>query len=844
MEAVLQSCNETHTHFHFERSRLTQMFIEAVKYPLVVVCAGGGYGKTSAVHDFAEEYQAATIWIQLSERDNVGTRFWENHAHSMTKINEPFAKAVNKLGFPDTGEKLNQYFSLLNSLVEKKRRIIVMDDFHLIEDPSVINFLEHAFHNLPLGTSVILASRTIPLINISSLISKDLLFSINEYELRFTKTELSQYFRRQDISLQPDCLCEIMRDTEGWAFAINLIARSYQKAPGYSGYLRNAMKTNIFQLMEMESWNEISNRLQSFLICLSLIDHLSVDLIFLLARGDTELLSELERQTAYIRRDNYINAYLIHHLFLEFLCQKQDLLSENQKQETYAIAGDWCSRNDFKIDALAYYEKIGDYESIVSIFFELPAQVPQDIALYAVKLFSQTTEEAFDRVDYLAVMHVRTVICLGLWKESFELMEKYEKKCLNLPENDLIRNHTLGGIYYCWGIMRSLMCTIDSCYDFDGYFAKLDKCLSEFPIDPGQLANHPAGPWISLAGSSRKGAPLEYIDALTRAVPYVSHCFCGAMAGLDDLARGEFMFYQGDIHAAESHIASALGRARECRQFDAVHRALFYTLRIAIFQGKYAKAEQALKDMETQMGENEYALRFITYDIVLTWYYCVLALPEKVPDWLKDKFEPYGHASFIENFGNQAKAQYCYLIKNYPPLLAYMQEQKQRESVLFGRVEMLAMEACVHLKMKDKKRAFTMLQQAYETASPNGILLPFIEMGKDMRTLTAAALKEPGIRISRSWLKTVNGKSASYAKRQSHVIAEYKQANCLADIAFSPRQLEILTDLSHGLSRVEIASSRNLSINTVKMVINSIYAKLGAVNLADLIRIAVERKMI
>jgi DNA-binding CsgD family transcriptional regulator len=43
---------------------------------------------------------------------------------------------------------------------------------------------------------------------------------------------------------------------------------------------------------------------------------------------------------------------------------------------------------------------------------------------------------------------------------------------------------------------------------------------------------------------------------------------------------------------------------------------------------------------------------------------------------------------------------------------------------------------------------------------------------------------------------------------------------------------------------VEIASNRGLSINTIKMVINTLYMKVGAENLADLIRIAVEQNLI
>ena len=147
--------------------------------------------------------------------------------------------------------------------------------------------------------------------------------------------------------------------------------------------------------------------------------------------------------------------------------------------------------------------------------------------------------------------------------------------------------------------------------------------------------------------------------------------------------------------------------------------------------------------------------------------------------------------------------------------------------------------------MKDKRKAFAAFEEAYLAASPNGIVMPFIELGKDMRTLTSAALREHRGNIPKPWLENAGRKSTTYAKRQAHVITEYKQANrIIDDITITPREAEILADLSHGLTRVDIAASRNLSVNTVKMVIKNVYYKLGAENLADLIRIAVERKMI
>ena len=868
MELLLHTRNDSCAFFHFERSRLNSLFLQAIRSPLVLVCAGAGYGKTSAVRDFSQQNKIDTAWMQLSERDNVSARFWENFTHMLSQANEPLAKATSKLCFPDTISKLSHYKALMRHHLESKRRIIVMDDFHYIKDPAIICFVEHVFLNLPLGSSVILIARSTPRINTAGLVSRGRIFNVREDDLLFTKNEIAQYFRRFNISLQPemgypeDTLQEIMQDTEGWAFAINLIAQSYRnlppapasgkrqdefparKTPPYTGYLRTAMKSNIFRLMETEIWDGISERLQHFLIRISLIDHLSVDIITLLADEDKNLICDLEWQCAYVRRDSYINAYLIHPLFLEFLSTKQELLTEEQKRQTYAVAGEWCDKNGFKIDAISYYEKIADYESIVTIFISLPTQIPQDIARYTALVLERAPEHAFDTVLFLASTHLRSIMCQGLWQKAEDLAKQYEAKYLELLKDTPFRIGTLASIYYCWGIIRGAMNLTGDCCDFDQYFKKLDECFPQ-PIDPGNLIKLSPGPWICAVGSAKKGAPEDFIGALRRSATYIARCFNGLANGEDDLAAGELKFYQGDIGAAETFITRALDRAKERRQFEIVHRALLYTMRIAVYNGNYRKAELAIEGIRAHQSEADYSNRFTNYDLALAWHCCILNLPEKVPDWIQGFFSPYSYAGFIENFANQLKGRYCYMTRNYPPLLSYIQEMKQRESYLFGRVEMLAMEACVHYKMKNNKKACAVLTEAYETAAPNDLLMPFIELGKDMRTLTAFALKEPLCTINESWLETVNRKSSTYAKRQAHIVNEYKQASGMAyDIVISQKESEILTDLFQGLSRAEIAISRGLSINTVKMQIGNIYLKLGAENLADALRIATERKIV
>jgi LuxR family maltose regulon positive regulatory protein len=845
-----QKRQDQNTRFHYVRQRVNQLLAEAARHPLVSICAGTGYGKTGAVRDFTKEHKTGTIWIQLSERDNFCLRFWKNCINSIMQVSPSFAKTIRKLGFPDTKDKLNRYFTLLNHLAGAERQIIVLDDFHFLKDPLVIHFIECGINNFKAFISVFLISRSTPQINIAGFNSRNQIFNITGNDLRFTDNELAGYFRHLNISAQTDTLRKIRQDTGGWAFAINLIARSYQKAPGYEGYIRIAMKTNIFRLMETEVWDLISGRVQCFLLRLSLIGHLSKDLIKSLAGKDEELINELEKQNAYICQDTYTNAYIIHPFFLEFLAAKQGLLSENEKRKTYTIAGDWYNKNGFKIDALSYYEKTGDYASILSILFSFPIQIPENIAKFTADILDKAPAGVFDEVESLAVIHLRAYLCQGLWGKAIKLAEYYEARFLKQKDTNAISRRTLSRLYYDWSYLRSLMCTIDNRYDFYLLIEKscrvlLDQTDPSIPIKAGTFPIYCPGAWVNRTGSSKKGAPEKYLSALTqKSLLLSSHPYC-FKTGETELARGELKFFQGNLQEAEHYTIQALSQAKECMEYGIIHMALFYTLRLSIAQGNYEKAEQALKDIYSQAKQNQYVNCFLNYDISLGWYYFILGIIEKIPDWLKQSFSPYVHSGFIENFANQIKARYHFMTRNYPPLLSYMEEMRHRESFLLGRIEMLALEACVHYRQKDKNKAFVILQKAYETASPNNIIMPFIELGKDMRTLTTSVMKEQKSQIPVEWLQNINRKAAAYAKRQVHIIAMYRQANRIKDsLVLSPRETEILSDLSHGLTRAEIAVNRNLSINTVKMVINNIYSKAGAENTADLIRIAMERKII
>ena len=825
------------------RPRLNTLLAQAVKNPLTIVCAGMGCGKTRAVYDFTQECGIPTAWVQLLEADNISLRVWDNFIHAVSKIDKPLAEEYRKIGFPDTEEKINMYFDVRDRGIGSTRYIIVFDDMHLVHDPVVLNFFEQAINNAQETRSIILISREMPGIDTSGLEGKDKVSFITEDDLNFTESEILSLFKRQGLGAEANSMSRIFEDTKGWVFMVNFVTRILKKTPGYAGYAQSAIKQDILQLITHEAWDVLSDRLRKLMLRLSLADHRSAELVGLFAEGDAGLIAELHQQNAFVRYDGHTDSYYIHHLFLEFLRSKQDILTDDEKQAACKTIADWCLKNNFIVDAFFNYEKIGDYDTIAAILFSSTTDFIKSIANHVLGIFDSAPKEIFDRVEYSAAMHIHLTIELDKWQEAQELIRLYEEKYLKLPKDDAFRNRTLGCIYYYQGLLRALLCTTDDSYDFDMSFSKMYGHLKSFPLKPGCWYQHPPSLLTCMVGCSAAASPQKYLNALSRSMQYLTSVADGLGTGLDDLCRGEILYYQGDVAEAELCFIKALDGARKFRQYRIMSRILFYLMRISVYQGDYAKSQMIVKEIDDLLAD--FPTRYFTNDIILGWYFCAIGLPEKSPGWLKESFKLSSNTNITESAGNYVKTKYHNVAKNYPALLAYLEEKKKNETFLFAMVNALATEALVHFKMNDKKKAADLFAEAYKLAFPNNIVIPFIELGKDMRSFIEALLEEPGCGVPEPWLKTIKNKASVYSKNQALLLSGYKRANELIDrVELSPRELETLHDLYDGLTRSDIAEKYGLSINTVKLHINSIYNKMGARNRADIFRIAAEHDLL
>ncbi|MDR2049663.1 MAG: helix-turn-helix transcriptional regulator, partial [Treponema sp.] len=352
---------------YLERKRIDCLLEKVIQNSLVVVVAGAGYGKTHAVYSFVRNYHARTSWMQLSEQDNVADRFWENFIAGVALSNPKAASRLEKIDFPETERQLERYMTIpLEEIDPAARAILVYDDFHFIQNPAVLRFLEKSFSGpFPNITSVII-SRNEPPINTIRFLSKGLLGRITEEDLRFSREELTEYFSIQNIRPLPQVLSSIYHDTEGWAFAIHLAGLSLKSASPGTPYIPQAMRKNIFILIKSEVMEAVSEGLQRFLIKLSLIEHLVPELLEDLA-GDHRLIQEMNGIDSFVRFETYHNEYHIHHLFLDYLKTRQDEIPEEEKKETWNKTAMWCEANNQKTDAINYYKKAENYERLILV---------------------------------------------------------------------------------------------------------------------------------------------------------------------------------------------------------------------------------------------------------------------------------------------------------------------------------------------------------------------------------------------------------------------------------------------------------------------------------------------
>jgi LuxR family maltose regulon positive regulatory protein len=830
------------------RPRVEQLIAQALNEPVTTVVAGAGCGKTFAVYSHLMASEARTFWVQLTEADNVPSRFWETFCNAIAYFSAEFSAEALREGFPGTKDGFEHFTErFLDILKPRFQYALVFDDVHLIDNRKVLSFFNRIITTPLSGVAHFLISREAQIFQRAEVVSEMGINTIHEEDLLFTKNEIAEYLKLLGITATPELVADVYESTEGLPHLVNFAGRLLQKNRSGIERIRHTIRNDITLLVEEQFNGELDERMRRLLVKLSLIDHPAADLVSRI-ESDESLLREIMVRTSLVRYDSYMRVYRLHHVLAEFLADRRDLITEEEQYRVFEVAAAWCSANNYRLEAISYLERMGNYASIINLVYAMQLEIDFHTASYLLRVIEAAPPQAFEDNPYLAVLHSRMLLSAGRLEDAMQNIRCTIAEVLSKPLTP-VNADILLQLNINMGFALITQSTESGAYDFVPYFQKAIEYLdmAHRASDPMKL-NAALLPYACVVGTAQRGEPERYIEAITHAVPCTVRALGGCLHGADDLTIAEVAYYRGDAVGCERYALQTRHKARESKQFEIEHRALFYLLRLSLYQGKYKKGQEILEQLDLLLQRTETGNRFLLTEIVTSWYYAMIGEREGIAGWLMSDFLQGEPESFVMGLEDIAKCKYYLMEKNYHLLLGFLKSRSESFGIsrfLLGKIGLAAHEAVARYYLKDKDGAIAALKRAYDLAEPNSFDMHFIELGNGMRSLANAALKTEKCGIPVAWLETMKSRATTYAKRISQVRQAYWTAHHLGEsIRLTERERQLLFDLSQGLSRTEIALYRNLSVNTVKIALQMIYEKLGARGAVDAVRIAVQANLL
>ncbi len=826
--------------FFLERPRIEHLIQEAIQRPLTTVVAGAGTGKTSAVLNVLEKSNIEYAWIQLTELDNLIARVWKQLLCCFETCNLNVSKSLALLGYPVSAASFQKYMKILEQeLILKKHFVLVLDDYHLLHDETVLTFFEMMLCSLLPNLSVVILSRVKPEFHCENLAVNCVKAEIGENDLRFTREEMSELFQQRDICLSNSVLNTLYNYTEGWVFAIHLLALSLENDAITAESIIASCRIDIYKMLEQEVFNMASPELKELMVRLSLLETTPAGLVNSFADGNPKLLNELNHLSVLAQHDSKSGCYQMHNLLKGFLRKKAKTLPENESMAVYYHAANWFLKNGQFVEAVEYYWRSKAYGEVLDIIISSPGRVSYRVASSFIELIDKMPEDFVKENPIARVVRANFLLNNNHIKEAKRELTKLRKKYEQLQFSE--KKEILGEVYLSLGLIS----IIEQNFDFVELFEKAYQCIPQGSalIQP----NLCIAEGINVCGIKKPvaGELLAMRQAMFSAAPYAAKVMNGCGFGMEYLNATDGATMTCELEEAEKWAYETIYRAETHQQTDIEYMANFYLIRILVAQGNFTKIALLLFQMKEKGERLKNADCLPLFDIIEGWLYVKIGRPEQVAGWIMDEDKTRKTLAPVLVGREYLVRSDCMLAQgHYDELLAFMEEQEavyEERGILYALIQNEIIRAIIYHYTGRADESLAALEKAYTLSAPNNLIFQYIEYGEKMCAVLRAAWRRPDCGIPLEWMEEVNAKAASYAIMLEKTAVGFKELTSMErrrKLQWSKREREVLAGLNKGLPQAEIALRCHAQLEEVEEIVRSIYSKLGAVNTVDAMRIA------
>jgi len=226
--------------------------------------------------------------------------------------------------------------SLLNDLSGVASPLfLVLDDYHLITNPTCHQTLTYFLDHLPVGVHVVLATRVDPPLPLARMRARQELTELRVAELQFTGEEAHALLSASmGLPLTAEDVERLTERTEGWAAGLYLAGLSLRGRQDPSAFIAafHGDNRHVADYLAAEVLERQSEEIRTFLLRTSVLRRLSGPLCdaMLETEGSSGRLEELERSNLFlVPLDDRREWYRYHQLFGDLL--RLDLASREPR---------------------------------------------------------------------------------------------------------------------------------------------------------------------------------------------------------------------------------------------------------------------------------------------------------------------------------------------------------------------------------------------------------------------------------------------------------------------------------------------------------------------------------
>ncbi len=325
--------------------------------PLVLLTAAAGYGKTTALSQWAADDVRDFAWLTVDPADSDPARLAAHIVLALHRI-EPLDVSVFRAFAAADSSPLLALPQLLDSLQRWPRPVVlVLDDLHELHGVAVMSFLRELIAGLPPGFQVAGGSRR--WLDLGRLRTENRCVELGPDDLALTAREAAAVLAEAGVDHSAGTVEAVVRRTEGWAAGVYMAALAMRTTPdaartasrltGDDPYLVDYLRD---ELLGRETPETVR-----FMVRAAALDEMSGSLCdhALASSGSARRLTEAARRSLFVvPLDRDGEWYRYHHLVGEMLRSELERREPGESLRVHRRAAGWYEQRDQPEEAIAH----------------------------------------------------------------------------------------------------------------------------------------------------------------------------------------------------------------------------------------------------------------------------------------------------------------------------------------------------------------------------------------------------------------------------------------------------------------------------------------------------------